>query len=74
MDKGNIPLQNLIKYFDTYNRSEGKATATLTWYNEAIKVLRKALEIYPQHPLALSEIGVCHQILNDKQLHIAAKM
>jgi len=39
MNKGNIHLQDLIKYFDTYNRSEGKSVATLTWYNQTLAML-----------------------------------
>jgi len=39
MDKANIQLQDLIKYFDTYNRSEGKAVATLTWYDQTLTML-----------------------------------
>jgi integrase/recombinase XerC len=38
MKKGDIHLKDLIKYFDTYNRSEGKSPATLTWYDQALKV------------------------------------
>jgi len=33
MKKDNILLQDLIKYFDTYNRSDGKSQPTLRWYN-----------------------------------------
>jgi len=39
MKKGNIKLQDLIKYFDTYNRSEGKSVATLTWYDQTLTML-----------------------------------
>ena len=38
MNKGDIHLKDLIKYFDTYNRSEGKSPATLAWYDQALKV------------------------------------
>ena len=36
MDKGNISLAELIKYFDTYNRSEGKSPFTLRWYRQSL--------------------------------------
>ena len=36
MDKGNIHLKDLIRYFDTYNRSEGKSPSTLRWYNQTL--------------------------------------
>ena len=36
MDKGNIHLAELIKYFDTYNRSDGKSPATLRWYDQTL--------------------------------------
>ena len=39
MNKGNIELPDLIKYFDIYNRSEGKAVATLSWYDQALTML-----------------------------------
>ncbi|MFC1871877.1 tyrosine-type recombinase/integrase, partial [Chloroflexota bacterium] len=38
MDKGSFQLQDLIKYFDIYNRSDGKSPATLIWYNQMFKV------------------------------------
>ena len=36
MDKGNVHLHDLIRYFDTYNRSDGKSLPTLCWYNGAL--------------------------------------
>jgi site-specific recombinase XerD len=36
MDKGNIELRELARYFDTYNRSDGKSPATLRWYNQTL--------------------------------------
>ena len=36
MDKGNISLAELIEYFDTYNRSEGKSPFTLRWYRQSL--------------------------------------
>ena len=36
MDKKNINLQELIRYFDTYNRSDGKSPPTLRWYSQTL--------------------------------------
>jgi len=36
MDKGDISLAELIKYFDTYNRSEGKSPFILRWYRQSL--------------------------------------
>ena len=36
MDKGDIHLKDLIRYFDTYNRSDGKSPSTLRWYNQTL--------------------------------------
>ncbi len=38
MNKSNIHLKDLIKIFDTYNRSDGKAPPTLRWYNEVLNI------------------------------------
>ena len=38
MDKGNIHLAELIKYFDTYNRSDGKSPYTLRWYCQTLNM------------------------------------
>ena len=38
MNKSDIHLQDLIKYFDTYNRSDGKSPATLRWYNQTLNM------------------------------------
>ena len=38
MEKRNIQLQDLIRYFDTYNRSDGKSPSTLRWYNQALNM------------------------------------
>ncbi len=36
MDKGKMQLAELIKYFDTYNRSDGKSPYTLRWYRSTL--------------------------------------
>ena len=38
MNKSNILLKDLIKIFDTYNRSDGKASPTLRWYNGVLNI------------------------------------
>lgn len=44
MDKSNIPVTKLVEYFETYNRSEGKSSRTVSWYNEALNMLLKWLD------------------------------
>ena len=38
MDKNNIRLGDVIRYFDTYNRSEGKSPFTLRWYHQTLNM------------------------------------
>jgi len=38
MNKGDFHLEDLIKYFDTYNRSDGKSPSTLLWYNGTLNM------------------------------------
>ncbi len=38
MEKGDIQLKDLIRYFDTFNRSDGKSPATLRWYNQTLNL------------------------------------
>lgn len=38
MNKNDIHLKDLIKIFDTYNRSDGKSPSTLRWYNEVLNL------------------------------------
>ena len=55
MDKGNIHLADLIKYFDTYNRSDGKSPYTLRWYRQTLSTFLGWL-IETSHPVALGLI------------------
>ena len=43
MDKRHIPLKDLVKIFDTYNRSDGKSPATVCWYNEVLNAFLRWL-------------------------------
>ena len=43
MDKRSIPLPDLIRIFDTYNRSEGKSQPKLKWYRETLNILLRWL-------------------------------
>lgn len=36
MDKSTMDLAELVKYFDTYNRSDGKSPCTLRWYQQSL--------------------------------------
>ena len=38
MNKNDINLKDLIRIFDTYNRSDGKSPYTLRWYNEVLNL------------------------------------
>jgi integrase/recombinase XerC/integrase/recombinase XerD len=38
MEKGDIQLKDLVRYFDTFNRSDGKSPATLLWYNQTLTI------------------------------------
>ncbi len=38
MNKDDIHLQDLIKYFDTCNRSDGKSPSTLRWYDQTLNM------------------------------------
>ncbi|MDP2931680.1 MAG: tyrosine-type recombinase/integrase [Chloroflexota bacterium] len=39
MDKSNMQLHDLIQFFDTYNRSDGKSPCTLRWYRQSLGML-----------------------------------
>ncbi len=56
MDKGAISLKDLIKIFDTYNRSEGKSPATLSWYNQVLNIFLAWL-IANGRPITLDSIS-----------------
>jgi hypothetical protein len=36
LDKANIPLEKLARYFEAHNRSEGKSPATVRWYSRVL--------------------------------------
>jgi len=55
MDKENIHLQELIRYFDTYNRSEGKSPFTLRWYRETLNTFLRWL-VETERPVTLGSI------------------
>lgn len=44
MDKSRLPLEKLIAYFETYNRSEGKSPRTVHWYNEVLHLFLRWLD------------------------------
>ena len=37
MNKDSIELSALAKYFEFYNRTEGKSPKTVEWYNQALR-------------------------------------
>lgn len=56
MAKQNIPLTDLIRYFDTYNRSDGKSPSTLQWYNGTLNLFNSWL-ISSGRPVSLGSIN-----------------
>ena len=74
MDKGKMQLAELIKYFDTYNRSEGKSPSTLRWYQQTLGMFLGWLTETGQ-PTTLSKIdayGVREFILWLKERRVNA--
>lgn len=56
MNKGNISLAELIQYFETYNRSEGKSVKTVHWYDEVLSMFLSWLT-EAHHPTNLGSIS-----------------
>ena len=56
MNKSNIPLKDLIKIFDTYNRSDCKAPPTLRWYNGTLNIFLGWL-IETDRPVTLGTVN-----------------
>lgn len=56
MNKNDIHLKDLIRIFDTYNRSDGKSPATLRWYNEVLNIFLSWL-IETGRPVTLGSIN-----------------
>ncbi len=44
LDKNNTYLDNLIKYYDTFNRTEGKSPRTITWYTDTLRTFERFLQ------------------------------
>jgi site-specific recombinase XerD len=44
MNKDNLELRDLILFFDTYNRSEGKSTSTVRWYRQSLNTFVRWLD------------------------------
>jgi len=56
MDKGNLELEQLIRHFEVYNRSEGRSPYTVVWYSEALNGFLHWLTS-ENRPTTLKEIG-----------------
>lgn len=56
MNKSNFSLEELIKYFDTYNRSDGKSPFTLSWYQQSLTTFLNWL-IETGRPVTLGSIS-----------------
>lgn len=44
LDKDGIPLEKLIRHFETHNRSEGKSQATVYWYDRVLSYFHSHLK------------------------------
>ena len=44
MDKSSIKLSKLIEFYETFNRSEGKSSRTVEWYNEVLNLFHNWLK------------------------------
>ncbi len=49
MDKSGTPLERLFESYALYNRSEGKASATISWYDDKLREFLRWLEGKRQH-------------------------
>ena len=36
VDKSNIPLDRLIRHYESFNRTEGKSPRTISWYSDTL--------------------------------------
>ena len=43
MDKSSIELNKVAELYDVFNRSEGKSSKTVDWYNEVLKLFHNWL-------------------------------
>jgi len=55
LDKGNIPLERLVRHFDACNRSEGKSPRTIEWYERVLRYFRRYME-YKGHSIMLRDL------------------
>jgi site-specific recombinase XerC len=55
MKPKNLTLEEMIKFYDTYLRSEGKSPATLSWYNQTLHSLLGWLR-QTGHPVTINSI------------------
>ena len=44
MDKGDVSLDKLMLQYEAFNRTEGKTSKTIEWYNQSLHLLNKFLK------------------------------
>ena len=44
VDKSNIPLDKLIRHYESFNRTEGKSPRTISWYSDTLHTFEGFLE------------------------------
>ena len=44
VEKSNIPLDRLIRHYESFNRSEGKSPRTISWYSDTLHTFESFLK------------------------------
>jgi len=57
LDKRNIPLEQLIRHYEVYNRSEGKSPRTISWYTDNLTKFTRFLQ-NGGSPVHLADVGI----------------
>jgi len=57
LDKRSIPLEQLIRHYEVYNRSEGKSSRTVAWYTDCLTKFARFLQNRGS-PVNLADTGI----------------
>lgn len=57
LDKRSIPLEQLIRHYEVYNRSEGKSPRTVSWYTDCLTKFARFLQNRGS-PVNLADTGI----------------
>lgn len=60
LDKQSIPLEQLIRHYEVYNRSEGKSPRTVSWYTDSLGAFVRFLQNGQNggDPVTLADTGI----------------